>query len=127
MKKMVGFIGLAFLPLMVACSLTARPSQWQPTAVTDFKSVGGKWEGQLIRDNSFHAKLRLGDYRHWRYGDMRIRSSENQDNRSRWFSEQQCGPCVKREWKVSFDRRQTQHDRLEGRPNDTAALCGSGK
>ena len=53
MKKMVGFIGLAFLPLMVDCSLTARPSQWQPTAVTDFKNVGGKWEGQLIRDNHF--------------------------------------------------------------------------
>ena len=52
MKKMVGFIGLAFLHLMVACSSTAPTSQWQPTAVTDFKSVAGKWEGLLIRDSS---------------------------------------------------------------------------
>ena len=32
---------------MVACSSMApwETSQWQPTAVTDFKSVAGKWEG----------------------------------------------------------------------------------
>jgi hypothetical protein len=53
MKKMVGFIGLAFLHLMVACSSTAPTSQRQPTAVTDFKSVAGKWEGPLIRDHYF--------------------------------------------------------------------------
>lgn len=54
MKKMVGFIGLAFLHLMVACSSMAptETSQRQPTAVTDFKSVAGKWEGLLIRDNA---------------------------------------------------------------------------
>jgi len=52
MKKMFGFIGLAFLHLMVACSSTAPTSQRQPTAVTDFKSVAGKWEGLLIRDNA---------------------------------------------------------------------------
>lgn len=53
MKKMVGFIGLAFLHLMVACSSRAvtETSPWQPTAVTDFKSVAGKWEGLLIRDH----------------------------------------------------------------------------
>src|SRR6267142_6099529 len=52
MKKMVGFIGLAFLHLMVACSCMApTDTQWQPTAVTDFKSVAGKWEGLLTRDN----------------------------------------------------------------------------
>src|SRR4029077_2062774 len=53
MKKMVGFIGLAFLFLMVACSSIApTETQWQPTAVTDFKSVAGKWEGLLTRDNA---------------------------------------------------------------------------
>jgi hypothetical protein len=53
MKKMVGFIGLAFLHLMVACSSMApTETQWQPTAVTDFKSVAGKWEGLLTRDNA---------------------------------------------------------------------------
>jgi hypothetical protein len=36
--------------LMVACSSTAPTRQWQPTPVTDFKSVAGKWEGLLIRN-----------------------------------------------------------------------------
>jgi hypothetical protein len=38
--------------LMVACSSTAprETRQWQPTAVTDFKSVAGKWEGLLVRN-----------------------------------------------------------------------------
>jgi hypothetical protein len=53
MKKIVGFIGLAFLHLMVACSSMAPTSQWQPTAITDFKSVAGKWEGLLIREHYF--------------------------------------------------------------------------
>jgi hypothetical protein len=51
MKKMVGFIGLAFLHLMVACSSMVPTETRQPTAVTDFKSVAGKWEGLLIRDH----------------------------------------------------------------------------
>ena len=47
MKQIVGFIGLVFLQLMIACSFTApwETRQWQPTAVTDFKSVAGRWEG----------------------------------------------------------------------------------
>ena len=49
MKKVAGFIGLAFLHLMVACS-SVTP-QWQPTAVTDFKSVAGKWEGLLTSND----------------------------------------------------------------------------
>lgn len=51
MKKIVGFMALAFLPLMVACSSMAptETRQWQPTAVTEFKSVAGKWEGPLIQ------------------------------------------------------------------------------
>ena len=53
MKKIVGFIGLAVLHLMVACSSMApTETQWQPTAVTDFKSVAGKWEGLLTRDSA---------------------------------------------------------------------------
>jgi hypothetical protein len=53
MKQMVGFIGLAFLHLMIACSSMApwETRQWQPTAVTDFKSVAGKWEGLLISND----------------------------------------------------------------------------
>ena len=66
MKKMVGFIGLAFLHLMVACSSMAPTETWQPTAVTEFKSVAGKWEGLLIRDhpmtqNYDRATLLIGD------------------------------------------------------------------
>jgi len=49
MKKIAGFIGLAFLYLMVACS-SVTP-QWQPTAVTDFKSVAGKWDGLLTSND----------------------------------------------------------------------------
>ena len=53
MKKVVGFIGLAFLQLMVACSSMApwETRQWQPTAVTDFKSVAGKWDGLLTSND----------------------------------------------------------------------------
>jgi len=52
MKKIVRFIGLAFLPLVIACSSMApkETRQWQPTAVTDFKNVAGKWEGLLVRN-----------------------------------------------------------------------------
>jgi hypothetical protein len=42
LRTLVGFIGLAFLHLILACSFTAR--QWQATAVTDFRSVAGKWD-----------------------------------------------------------------------------------
>jgi len=49
MKNIAGYIGLAFLHLMVACS-SVTP-QWQPTTVTDFKSVAGKWEGFLTADD----------------------------------------------------------------------------
>jgi hypothetical protein len=53
MKKIAGFIGLAFLHLTVACSSMApwETRQWQPTAVTDFKSVAGKWDGLLTSND----------------------------------------------------------------------------
>jgi hypothetical protein len=51
MRKMVGIIGLVYLHLIVACSSMAPTETRQPTAVTDFKSVSGKWEGVLIRDH----------------------------------------------------------------------------
>ena len=35
--------------LMIACSSVA-PRQWEPSPVTDFKSVAGKWEGLMIRN-----------------------------------------------------------------------------
>ena len=49
MRRIAGFVGLAFLHLMVACS-SVTP-QWQTTAVTDFRSVTGKWEGLLTSDD----------------------------------------------------------------------------
>jgi hypothetical protein len=38
--------------LIVSCSSMSSGDtrQWQPAAVTDFKSVAGKWEGLLIRN-----------------------------------------------------------------------------
>jgi len=38
--------------VMVACSLMApkETRQWQPTSVTDFKSVAGKWQGLFVRN-----------------------------------------------------------------------------
>src|SRR5262245_7990865 len=53
MKKIVGFIGLAFLHLVVACSSMApwETHRWQPAAVSDFKSVAGKWEGLLTSND----------------------------------------------------------------------------
>jgi hypothetical protein len=80
MKKMVGFIGLAFLHLMVACSSMAPTSQMQPTAVTDFKSVAGKWEGLLIRDHYFtqnydRATLVIDDTGAYENAVMRTRTT----------------------------------------------------
>ena len=53
MKQIIRFIGLAFLQLMIACSSTApwETRQWQPSTVTDFKSVAGKWEGLLTSND----------------------------------------------------------------------------
>jgi hypothetical protein len=53
MKQIVGFIALAFLQLMIACSSTApwETRQWQPAAVADFKNVAGKWEGLLTSND----------------------------------------------------------------------------
>ena len=87
MKKMVGFIGLAFLHLMVACSSMAPTETRQPTAVTDFKSVAGKWEGLLIRDhpmtqNYDRVTLVIDDT-----GAYENAVDENQDNGSRGVSE----------------------------------------
>src|SRR5215831_20468735 len=44
---------IAAVSLMVACSSMAptETRQWQPTAVTDFKSVAGKWEGVLTSND----------------------------------------------------------------------------
>ena len=66
MKKMVGFIGLAFLPLVIACSSVAPTETRQPTPITDFKNVAGKWEGLLVRnprtrDDDDWVTLVIGD------------------------------------------------------------------
>ena len=50
---------------MVACS-SMETHQWQPTAVTDFKNVAGKWEGLLTSDDPIalhydRASLVIGD------------------------------------------------------------------
>src|SRR5262245_30597024 len=54
--------------VMVACSSRApwETRQWQPAAVTDFKSVEGKWEGLLTSNdpmvlNYDRATLVIGD------------------------------------------------------------------
>jgi hypothetical protein len=86
MKKMVGFIGLVFLHLLVACSSMAPTETRQPTAVTDFKSVAGKWEGLLIRD---HPMTQNYDRVTLVIDDTGVRKcrDENQDNGSRGVSE----------------------------------------
>ena len=50
---------------MVACSLmdSKEKRQWQPTTITDMKSVAGKWQGLLVR-NPRNPRGRLGDFRH---------------------------------------------------------------
>jgi len=55
----------------------------QPTTVTDFKSVAGKWQGPLIRDHYFtqsfdRATLIIGET-----GACESAIVENQDNGSR--------------------------------------------
>jgi hypothetical protein len=37
---------------MIACSLmdSKEKRQWQPTTITDMKSVAGKWQGLLVRN-----------------------------------------------------------------------------
>ena len=121
MKQIVGFIGLAFLQLMVACSSMAP--QWQPTAVTDFKSVAGKWEGFLTSDdprtlNYDRATLVIDD--------TGLRNDHN-ENHNKDASELSYVRCVRRKSTVSFDRRQTEREIREGWPHDSAALCGSSK
>jgi len=79
MKKIVGFIGLAFLHLMVACSSMAPTETRQPTAITDFKNVAGKWEGALIRDHYFtqnfdRATIAIGDTGECEYAVVRTRT-----------------------------------------------------
>ena len=127
MKKMVGFIGLAFLHLMVACSSMAPTETRQPTAVTDFKSVAGKWEGLLIRDhpmtqNYDRVTLVIDDTGAYEYAVMRTRTTAQGGS----VSYSVIGVFAEK-GNLAFDRRQTERERSEGRPSDTAALCGSGK
>ena len=49
MRTIATFISLALLPVTLACSFAAR--QWQATAVTDFRSVAGKWDGFVTSDD----------------------------------------------------------------------------
>ena len=122
MKRIAGFIGLAFLYLIVACSSMAP--QWQPTAVTDFKSVAGKWEGFLTSDDPrtlhFDRVTLVID-------DTGGCEASHNENHNKDASELLYVRCVRRKSTVSFDRRQTERDIREGRPHDSAALCGSSK
>ena len=121
MKKIAGFIGLAFLHLMVACS-SVTP-QWQPTAVTDFKSVAGKWDGLLTSNdprvlNYDRATLIIDD----------TGACESVITRTITKMPVHYDTVdVCRKSTVSFDRRQTERDIREGRPHDSAALCGPSK
>ena len=79
-EKKVGIIGLVYLHLIVACSSMAPTETRQPTAVTDFKSVAGKWEGLLIRDhpmtqNYDRVTLLIGDTGAYESAVMRTRTT----------------------------------------------------
>lgn len=53
LKRSLEIIGvIALAQVMVACSSMApkETRQWQPIAISDFKSVAGKWEGLLVRN-----------------------------------------------------------------------------
>ena len=59
---------IAAVQVIVGCSsmLPSDTRQWQPTAVTDFKSVAGKWEGLLTSNDPMmlsydRATLVIGD------------------------------------------------------------------
>jgi len=54
--------------------------QWQATAVTDFKSVAGKWGGISDFRRPESATLRSGDSSNRRYGGLRNDHNENDDN-----------------------------------------------
>ena len=80
MKKIIRLIGLAVLPLMVACSHMAPPSQWQPTAITEFKTVAGKWEGTVTRDHYLaqsydRATIAIGETGTCEYAVFRTRTT----------------------------------------------------
>src|SRR5262245_52684614 len=53
MKEFAGCLGLAWLHVIVASSSMSPwdTRQWQPAAVSDFKSVAGKWEGLLASND----------------------------------------------------------------------------
>ena len=53
LKRSLEMIAIIFaVQVMVACSLMAptEKRQWQPAAISDFKSIAGKWEGLLVRN-----------------------------------------------------------------------------
>ena len=125
MKKIVGFIGLAFVHLMVACSSMAP--MWQPTAVTDFKSVAGKWEGLLTSNDPMalaydRATLVIDDT-----GACEAAITRTMTKVSGLSVSYDVIHVFRRARKVSFDRWQTEHEIREGRPTDSPALCGSSK
>lgn len=52
-KRNLGMIAvIVAVQGMIACSLmdSKEKRQWQPTTITDMKSVAGKWEGLLVRN-----------------------------------------------------------------------------
>ena len=52
-KRSLEMVAVIFaVQVMVACSSTApkETRQWQPTTITDLKSVAGKWQGLLVRN-----------------------------------------------------------------------------
>jgi hypothetical protein len=52
-KRSLEMVAVIFaVQVMVACSLMApkETRQWQPTTITDLKSVAGKWQGLLVRN-----------------------------------------------------------------------------
>jgi hypothetical protein len=129
MKQIVGFIALAVLQILIGCSSVApwETRQWQPAAVTDFKSVAGRWEGLLTSNdprvlNYDRATLVVEDTGACESAITRTRTKVQGFSVSYdvidVFAEK--AKLVLTDGKLSTKIR-------EGRPTDSAALCGCSK
>ena len=80
MKKLVGFIGLAFLPLNGGLQLRGSYGNMAADRRNRFQKRCREMGGTSDPRPLLYAKLRSGDSRHWRYGGMRNHVRENQNN-----------------------------------------------
>ena len=106
---------------MVACSSIAP--QWQPRAVSDFKGVAGKWEGFLTSDDprALHydrATLVVDDK-----GGCEVTITRTITKIPVHYD---TVDAFAEKTQLAY-RRQTERDIREGRPHDSAVLCGPSK